>query len=74
MYCILIDAHLSDGAQLAMLDVFPLRRIDLFKVSTRVCVSTHSLIMCVLHSVRNAETEANLKQRRSSKFIMYFVV
>ena len=74
MYCILIDAHLSDGDQLAMLDVFPLRRIDLFKVSTRVCVSTHSLIMYVLLSVRNAETEANLKQRRSSTFIMYFVV
>ena len=74
MYCILIDAHLSNGDQLAMLDVFPLRRIDLFKVSTRVCVSTHSLIMYVLHSVRNAETEANLKQRRSCKFIMYFVV
>ena len=74
MYCILIDAHLSDGAQLAMHDVFPLRRIDLFKVSTHVCVSTHSLIMYVLHSVRNAETEANLKQRRSSKCIMYFVV
>ena len=74
MYCILIDAHLSDEDQLAMLDVFPLRRIDLFKVSTRVCVSTHSLIMYVLHSVRNAETEANLKQRRNSKFIMYFVV
>ena len=74
MYCILIDAHLSDGDQLAMLDVFSLRRIDLFKVSTRVCVSIHSLIMYVLHSVRNAETEANLKQRRSSKFIMYFVV
>ena len=71
MYCILIHAQLSDGDQLAMLDVFPLRRIDLFKVSTRVCVSTHSLIMYVLHSVRNAETEANLKQRSSSKFIMY---
>ena len=74
MYCILIDAHLSDGAQLAMHDVFLLRGIDPFKVSTRVCVSTHSLIMYVLHSVRNAETEANLKQRRSSTFIMYFVV
>ena len=74
MYCILIDAHLSDGAQLAMHDVFSLRGIDPFKVSTCVCVSTHSLIMYVLHSVRNAETEANLKQRRSSKFIMYFVV
>ena len=71
MYCILIDAQLSDGDQLAMHDVFSLRRIDLFKVSTRVCVSTHSLIMYVLHSVRNAETEANLKQRSSSKFIMY---
>ena len=68
------DAHLSDGDRLATLDVFPLMGIDLFKVSTRVCVSTHSLIMYVLHSVRNAETEANLKQRRSSKFIMYFVV
>ena len=34
MYCILIDAHLSDMAQLAMHDVFPLREIDLFKVST----------------------------------------
>ena len=42
MYCILIDAHLSDGAQLAMHDVFSLRGIDKFKVSTRVCVSTHS--------------------------------
>ena len=74
MYCILIDAHLSDGAQLAMHDVFSLRGIDPFKVSTRVCVSTYSLIMYVLHSVRNAETEANLKQRRSSTFIMYLVV
>ena len=48
MYCILIDAHLSDGAQLAMHDV--LRGIDPFKVSTRVCVSTHSPIMyyCIL--------------------------
>ena len=54
MYCILIDAHLSDGDQLAMLDVFPLRRIDLFlfNVSTCVCVSTHSPIMYVLHSYR----------------------
>ena len=42
MYCILIDAHLSDGAQLAMHDVFSLRGIYPFKVSTRVCVSTHS--------------------------------
>ena len=42
MYCILIDAYLSDGAQLAMHDVFSLRGIDKFKVSTRVCVSTHS--------------------------------
>ena len=50
MYCILIDAHLSDGAQLAMHDVFSLRGIDPFKVSTRVCVSTHSPIMyyCIL--------------------------
>ena len=31
MYSILIDAYLSDGDQLAMLDVFPLRRIDLPK-------------------------------------------
>ena len=52
MYCILIDAHLSDGAQLAMHDVFLLRGIDPFKVSTRVCVSTHSPIMYVLHSYR----------------------
>ena len=52
MYCILIDAHLSDGAQLAMHDVFSLRGIDPFKVSTRVSVSTHSLIMYVLHSYR----------------------
>ena len=37
MYCILIDAHLSDGDLLAMHDVFPLRGIDLFKVSIRVC-------------------------------------
>ena len=37
MYCILIDAHLSDGDLLAMHDVFPLRGIDLFKVSARVC-------------------------------------
>ena len=46
MYCILIDAYLSDGDQLAMLDVFPLRGI---KVSICVCVSTYSLIM---HSYR----------------------
>ena len=52
MYCILIDAHLFDGAQLAMHDLFSLRGIDSFKVSTRVCVSTHSLIMYVLHSYR----------------------
>ena len=49
MRCILIDAHLSDGDQLVMLDVL---EIDLFKVSTRVCVSTHSLIMYVLYSYR----------------------
>ena len=49
MYCILIDAHLSDGDQLAMLDVFPLRGMDLFKVSTCACVSKHSSIMlCIL--------------------------
>ena len=42
VYCFLIDAHLSDGAQLAMHDVFSLRGIDLFNVSTCVCVSTHS--------------------------------
>ena len=30
MYCILIDAHLSDGDRLATLDVFPLMGIDLF--------------------------------------------
>ena len=35
MYCILIDAHLSDGDRLATLDMFPLMGIDLFKVSTR---------------------------------------
>ena len=52
MYCILIDAHLSDGDRLAMLDVFSLMGIDLFKVNTRVCVSTHSLIMYVLYSFR----------------------
>ena len=45
-----MHAHLSDGAELAMHDVFPLRGIDLFKVSTCICVSTHSLIMyyCIL--------------------------
>ena len=47
MYCILIDAHLSDGVQLAMHDVFLLRGIDPFKVSTRVCVSTHSDNVCI---------------------------
>ena len=52
MYCILIDAHLFDGDRLAMLDVFPLMGIDLFKVSTRVFVNAHSLIMYVLHSYR----------------------
>eukprot|EP00731_Ephydatia_muelleri_P025291 Em0017g374a len=31
-----MDAHLSDGDQLAMLDVFPLRRIDLFKIGDKV--------------------------------------
>ena len=30
MSCILIDSHFSDGDQLAMHDVFPLRGIDLF--------------------------------------------
>ena len=52
MCCILIDAHLSDGDRLATLDVFPLMRIDLFKVSTRVCVSTHPQMMYALHSYR----------------------
>ena len=52
MHCILLDAHLSDGDQLAMLDVFPLQGIDSFKVSTRVCVRTHSPIMHLLHSYR----------------------
>ena len=54
MRCILIYAHLFDGDQLAMLDLFPLRGIDLFKVkvSTRVCVGTHSLIIYVLYSYR----------------------
>ena len=52
MCCILIDAHLSDGDQLATLDVFPLMGIDLFKVSTRVCVSTHPQMMHALHSYR----------------------
>ena len=52
MHSIVIDAHLSDGAQLAMHDVFSLRGIDPFKVSTRVCVRTHTLIMYVLHSNR----------------------
>ena len=28
MYCILIDAHLSDGDQLMMHDVFPLRGVE----------------------------------------------
>ena len=49
MCCILIDAHLSDGDQLVMLDV---SEIDLFKVSTRVCVSTHPEMMHALHSYR----------------------
>ena len=44
MCCILIDAHLSDGDQLVMLDVL---EIDLFKVSTCVCVSTLSDHVCV---------------------------
>ena len=52
MYCILKNAHFSDGDRLATLDVLPLMGIDLFKVSTRVCVSTHSLIMYVLYSYR----------------------
>ena len=44
MYCILIDAHLSDGAQLAMHDVFLLRGIDPFKVlSVVVRTSTFNL-------------------------------
>ena len=51
MHCILIDAHLSDGDQLAMHDVFPLKGIDVFKVSTCVCVSTHSSDN-ILHSYR----------------------
>ena len=52
MRCILIDAHLSDGDQLVMHDVFPLKGIDLFKVSTRECVSTHPQKMYVLHLYR----------------------
>ena len=47
MHCILIDAHPFDGDQLAMLDVFPLRGIDLFNVSTCVCVSTLSDNVCI---------------------------
>ena len=44
MRCILIDAHLSDGDQLVMLDVL---EIDLFKVITCVCVSTLSDNVCI---------------------------
>ena len=50
MYCILIDAHLSDGDQLVMHDVSHIEEIDQFKVSTRVCVSTHPQMMYVLYS------------------------
>ena len=42
MRCILIDAHLSDGDQLAMLDVFPLRGIDLLRL-VHVYVSAQTL-------------------------------
>ena len=38
------------GAQLAMHDVFSLRGIDKFKVSTRVCVSTHSDNICIVYT------------------------
>ena len=38
------------GIDLGTLDVFPLMRIDLFKVSTRVCLSTHPQMMYALHS------------------------
>ena len=41
MYCILIDAHLSNGAQLAIHDVFPLREIDLFKTLHMSLHTTH---------------------------------
>ena len=52
MYVIFIDAHHSGGDQLVMHIVFRLRGIDLFKVTTRVCASTHSPIMYVLHTYR----------------------
>ena len=48
MYCILIDAHLTDGDLLAMHDVFPLMICSV----TRVCVSTHPQMMYALHSYR----------------------
>ena len=47
----LIDAHLSDGDQLAMLDVFPLRGMDLLR-SVHVYVLAHSPLMYFLHSYR----------------------
>ena len=50
MYCILIDAHLFDGAQLAMHDVFPLMGIDLCKVSTHcTCPATLHMSLHITH-------------------------
>ena len=55
MYCILIDAHLSDGDQMAMLDVFPLRGIDPFNSLNAKCIysihafSHNHIIICVMH-------------------------
>ena len=45
MRCILIDAHLSDGDQLVMLDVLEIDLVHVF-------VLAHSPIMYVLHSYR----------------------
>ena len=44
MHCILLDAHLSNGDQLVMLDVFPLSGIGLFKVSTRDAIHAHKCV------------------------------
>ena len=50
MYCIFVDAHLSYGDQLTMHDVFPLRGIDLFKVSTHyACSSTLHMSLHTTH-------------------------
>ena len=49
MYCILIDAHLSNGAQLAMHDVLPLMGIDRLRLVHTAHVPPHYTCPSTLH-------------------------